>query len=200
MKFPVFELRISDDDNTGVDFVALVDNPAIEKTFQAFANQKEFKFQSTDKQVVSGPLMIANLPIYRNSPDMGEHYVVFTPATIEKIVHKFFRLKYNGNVNKMHEDPVMGCYMFESYIVDNASGKTAPIGFPSLTDGSWFGSFKIENKDLWDTYIKTGEFKGFSVEGIFEYANEKEIEEKQIENVREAIHLLKEIESIISKV
>ncbi len=28
-------------------------------------------------------------------------------------------------------------------------------------------SFKVENQDIWDSYIKTGVFKGFSVEGMF---------------------------------
>jgi len=33
--------------------------------------------------------------------------------------------------------------------------------------GFWFGVYKVNNKEVWDKYIKTGAVKGFSVEGIF---------------------------------
>lgn len=199
MNFPVYEMMISDDDETGVDYIALVDNPAIEKTFQAFSDQRLcFKVMDTSKHVISGPLMIANLPIYRNNEARGEHYVVFTPATIEKIVHKYFREKNTGNVNVMHEKKIAGVHLFESYIVDNAIGKTAPAGFPQLTDGSWFGSFKVDNQDIWDNFIKTGIFKGFSVEGIFMYVNGREVDEESIETIREAIHMVDKMTEILS--
>ena len=35
-------------------------------------------------------------------------------------------------------------------------------------DGSWFGSFYVENPDVWKS-IKEGTYKGFSVEGMFDY-------------------------------
>jgi hypothetical protein len=61
---------------------------------------------------------------------------------------------------------VEGVYMFESFIIDKQRGITAPTGFDNIPDGSWFGSYKIENEEVWNL-IKAGTFKGFSVEGFF---------------------------------
>jgi hypothetical protein len=61
---------------------------------------------------------------------------------------------------------VEGVYMFESFIIDKQRGISAPAGFDNIPDGSWFGSYKIENDEVWNL-IKAGTFKGFSVEGFF---------------------------------
>src|SRR5210317_1053825 len=41
-KLPVYKLVINDEDETGVNFVSLVTNPAIERDFQYFNNQEKF--------------------------------------------------------------------------------------------------------------------------------------------------------------
>ena len=60
---------------------------------------------------------------------------------------------------------VDGVYMFESFII-NSQRMPAPEGFEDLPDGSWFGSYKVDNEAVWNE-IKAGTFKGFSVEGMF---------------------------------
>lgn len=40
MELPIYKLVINEDDDTGVEFVSLVTNPAIEKDFQYFNEQK----------------------------------------------------------------------------------------------------------------------------------------------------------------
>ena len=89
----ILELVISDDDESGVEFISLVDQPAIEKTWQKFNKQQplDFKFeiQNEEKRIVSGFFMVADLPIPRLN-DVGEKfYVVFKKDTINKIVNKF---------------------------------------------------------------------------------------------------------------
>lgn len=177
MELPIYQLEISDDLNDGaeVDFVALVDRPAIERNFLKFKEAKtNFAIQSEEKRIVSGALMLADTPIYRNDNN-GEYYVTFTKATIEKIAQKFFKKGYQSNVNLMHDGDkqVDGVTMFESFIVDSERGIQAMKGFEDAPEGSWFGSFKVENEDVWSK-IKSGEFKGFSVEGIFNYKKEKQ--------------------------
>jgi hypothetical protein len=177
MELPIYQLEISDDLNDGaeVDFVALVDRPAIERNFLKFKEAKtNFAIQSEEKQIVSGALMLADTPIYRNDSN-GEYYVTFTKATIEKIAQKFFKKGYQSNVNLMHDGDkqVDGVTMFESFIVDSERGIQAMKGFEDAPEGSWFGSFKVENEEVWSK-IKSGEFKGFSVEGIFNYKKEKQ--------------------------
>jgi hypothetical protein len=87
MDYPVYKLRIKEDTDTesGVEFTALVDLPAIEKNFIAFSSQKEVKLNfDTEKRIISGPLMLADTPIYRDNPEYGKHYIVFDSETIRK--------------------------------------------------------------------------------------------------------------------
>jgi hypothetical protein len=41
-------------------------------------------------------------------------------------------------------------------------------GFEYAPDGSAFASYSIDNDEVWGK-VKSGEFKGFSVEGLFNY-------------------------------
>jgi len=88
---PIFNLEITNDleDDVEVDLISLVDRPAIERSFLAFNENKEIKMefaiQDEDQQIISGPLMLADTPIYRNDHN-GEYYVVFTKETIK--MHK----------------------------------------------------------------------------------------------------------------
>jgi hypothetical protein len=218
-KFPIYKMIIDDNSDTGLNAVALVDQPAIERMWmkfnaeifiepQAGETQSEFlsrcipamidegkeqdqaiamcismyngkleqidreqklKFavQNEERRIVTGPLMIANLPIYRKSPDGFEFYVVFDADTIEQLVMKYYKAGLQHSVNLMHNGiQVEGVYMFESFIVDSQRGIAAPKGFENVPDGSWFGSYKIENEEVWNL-VKAGKFRGFSVEGIF---------------------------------
>lgn len=74
----------------------------------------------------------------------------------------------------MHDgnQEVDGVTMFESWIKDSSRGVAPMKGFEDAPEGSWFGSFKVENEDVWER-VKSGEFKGFSVEGVFNYKKEK---------------------------
>lgn len=174
MKLPIYKLTINEGENdaTMVDYVALVDEPAIERDFIAFENKIRFK-KDEERRIISGPLMIADTPIYRRDEKRGEYYVLFEPKEIEKIVYKFFKNGFTSNVNLMHETPVDGVFMFESFIIDHSRGIRAPEGFEDLTNGSWYGSYKVNNDDVWNKAIKTGVFRGFSVEGVFNYEYEE---------------------------
>ena len=55
-------------------------------------------------------------------------------------------------------------------------------GFEDVADGSWFGSFYVENEDVWNA-VKDGNLKGFSVEGLFDYVKPKMTAEKMIEKL-----------------
>lgn len=191
MNLPVYALEISTDlnDQSEVDFVALVDNPAIQRNFLAFNEQKQFKFeiQSEEKQIISGPLMLADTPIYRNDKN-GEYYVTFSPQTIEQIVQKFFQKGFQNNVNLMHDanQQVQGVTMFESFIVDPSRGISPMKGFEDAPSGSWFGSFKIDNPSVWED-VKAGKFSGFSVEGLFNYKKQVDTNQKMWEQICEIL-------------
>jgi hypothetical protein len=171
MELPLYELFIDLEDESGVDFIALVDDPAINKNWQAFkADSSKFTFKADkEKRIISGPAMVANLPIYRRRKDGSEYYVMFKAETIKSVVEKFFRNQYSNNFNIMHRKNLLadGVYLIESMIIDSERGIKTPMGFEELSEGSWFISCKVDNDKVWDDYIKTGVFNGFSVEGEF---------------------------------
>ena len=175
MNLPIYLLEINEDlmDGSEVDFVALVDKPAIERNFLRFkADRLNFEIQDEERRIISGPIMLADTPIYRN--DNGQEYFVSFPKdTIYKIVKKMFQKGYTSNVNLMH-DPnqvVDGVTMFECWITDESRGIKPMKGFEDAPEGSAFASYSIDNEDVW-TKVKSGEFKGFSVEGMFNYKKE----------------------------
>jgi hypothetical protein len=63
-------------------------------------------------------------------------------------------------------------------------------GFEDAKDGSWFGSFYVENEQAWQL-IKEGKVKGFSVEGFFEYPIEKKEPTYAEQKLAELAELLK---------
>jgi len=190
MELPIYELMINEDiqDDAEVSFIALVDRPAIQKNWNAFKENAKFQIISEDKRIISGPVMLADSPIYRNDSTNGEYYVVFSKDTIFKIAQKFFKKGYQANVNLMHdsEQQVSGVTMFESFISDKDRGIMPMKGFEDAPDGSWFGSFKVEDDSVWQM-IKEGKVKGFSVEGVFEYSKAKTKEAQLLETIKDIL-------------
>ena len=154
-------------------------------------DKQSFSIQDEEERIITGALMLADTPIYRNDGN-GEYYVVFGKDTIKKIAQKYFKKGYQNNVNLMHDSgQVMdGVTMFESWIVDEKRGVKPMKGFEDVKEGSWFGSFKVENEEVWNM-IKDGKVKGFSVEGIFNYSKPISKEEKMMDEI---IDILKQVE------
>jgi len=168
---PVFRLVVNDlKEDSGVDFVSFVEHPAIEQDFFAFSKDTDsFKFKADpQRRIVTGPMMIADTPIYRfDEQTKQEFLVVFDKQTIEKIAHRFFKKSNSNNVNVDHSETKDGVYLFESIITDKERGTLAPKGFAKVPEGSWFGSYKVENNEVWQSVLD-GKFKGFSIEGYFD--------------------------------
>ena len=98
------------------------------------------------------------------------------------------------------ERQVNGVYMVESFIIDKTRGIKTPEGYPTLTEGSWFGTFKVDNNEVWNDFIKTGVFKGFSVEGAFAQRKLKDAPVDIIESLADRIHnLRKKVAEIATK-
>lgn len=148
-----------------------------------------FAIQSESEHIITGPLMIPQQLIYRNSEQFGEHYVKFSVDTIKQIAIKFSKKGYQKNVNLMHEADmqVEGVTMFESFISDSKRGIKPMEAFKDLPDGTWFGSFYVENMKVWDL-VKSGEVKGFSVEGMFDYEEPMSEDKKQLAELREILN------------
>jgi hypothetical protein len=190
MELPIYELMISDDlqDDAEVNFVSMVDRPAIQKNWNAFQNKQKFNL-SNEKRIISGAIMLADTPIYRSDANNGEYYVVFSKETIFKIVQRYYKKGYQANVNINHNQgqKLEDVYLFESFISDKERGILPMKGFEDAPDGSWFGSMKVDNELAWEE-VKAGNVNGFSVEGIFEYNKVKQT------------NILAEVKKILSQV
>ena len=171
---PLYELVI--DENTksdGVFAISIVDNPAIESNFQMFSSKKPIKFEtvSKDQQIIMGPAMIPDMKIIRED-DRGLYNVFFSKDTVRAIAHKFMKESRNGSATVMHAENVEGVSVIESWIVEDAQkDKSRYHGF-TVPVGTWMVSQKISNQTLWEDFIKSGELRGFSVEGFFDELSE----------------------------
>ena len=150
---------------------------------------EKFAIVNEDQRIISGLLMVADELIYRNNDKFGEHYVKFSAETIKQIAIKFSKKKYQSNVNLMHDSNqrVDDVTMFESFIVDRKRGILPMAEFKDVPDGSWFGSFYVENDEVWKG-IKDGQYKGFSVEGLFDYEQPKSAEENALETIQKLLN------------
>jgi len=174
MEMQIYKAFIDPDltSDVEVNFMGLVDMPAIERNFQAFKEQKQKAafIINAEKRIISGPAMVADLPLYRNDKQLGEYFVVFDKQAIQNIVEKFSAKGYLKNFNLFHDQQqkVDDVTIFNSFISDATIGTPPMVGFEDLAEGSWFISAKVNNDKVWEK-VKNGEIKGFSVEGLFTY-------------------------------
>lgn len=180
-----FYINIDNDETLGLQAVSIVDRPAIETNFLKFKDQHINFAKDEAKHILSGPALIAEMPIYRRNPLTGEeYYVIFSAETIEKLVERYSKNNMLNTVDLQHDgNMVDGVYMVESFIVNEKRG-IKPKEFNELTDGSWIVSFKIEDEHLWKEIVNSGDFNGFSVEVM---ANLEEKLEKQQQNIDDLI-------------
>jgi len=193
----IIELILDEEqDDIGVDAISIVESPAIESDFVALKNQ-EIKLAEVDKEkkILMGALLIPNKPIYRNGGE-GEYYIYFSKDTIVKASQMFLQNGKQSNSTLEHSQALNGLTLVESWIVeDKAKDKTALYGL-DVPVGTWMGSVKVNNDDVWNEYVKTNKVKGFSIEGYF--ADKMEAPK---ENVEEQLseELLSKIKSILNK-
>ena len=177
MKKKIYKIKIDPTDQiTGMDAISLVECPAVEVDFLKFSKgePKSLQFANEEKRIITGVALLADTPIYRVKPDGEEYYVVFDRETIEQLVTKYSKYMFNNFVNIEHSDQhfVDGMYMIESYLKNSERG-IVPIEFSEIPDGSWIVSYKVDNIDVWEK-IKSGEVKGFSIQGVFNLIEQKE--------------------------
>lgn len=182
-KMKIFNILINEDDNTGMDTISLVSQPAVGVNFLKFEEQKEIKKLSfdADKHIITGVVALAGIPIYRYDKEIGDYYVVFTSEVIEKMMIKYSKMNLNNSVDLQHNGKkVDGVIMFESYIY-NKERNIAPVEFGDIPDGSWIASFKVENEELWNEIKSGNELNGFSLAGLFCFAEPENEEVDELE-------------------
>ena len=164
----IIELILDEEqDDIGVDAISIVESPAIESDFVALKNQ-EIKLAEVDKEkkILMGALLIPNKPIYRNGGE-GEYYIYFSKDTIVKASQMFLQNGNQSNSTLEHNQALNGLTLVESWLIeDKVHDKSVKYGM-DLPLGTWMGSVKVNNEDVWNEYVKTNKVKGFSIEGYF---------------------------------
>lgn len=166
-KYPVYEIALNDDvENSGMFGISLVDRPAIEEGFVYFSEEQNtsFVFDSEEKGLVVGPIMIPNKMILRKNYETGElYYVVFTEEVIDNIMYRYSK---NGRFNiftvEHNGQKFEGAVMLEVWKKESNNDKSVDYGY-NLPNGTVFAKVKIEDDTL-KRSIKDGEINGFSVE------------------------------------
>lgn len=168
---PVFNIKINEEleNKTGIDFISLVDCPAIESNWVAMAEKKPLKFTTdSDKQILLGPILIPDKPIYRYDEKLGEYYVVFKKEEIEKLVRKFQATQKSINLNYQHQkDSQLQKAVVQEIWLTGQNDKSKDHGFTE-PEGSAFVVAHIGDKKFWDEEVKTGKVLGFSIEGFLD--------------------------------
>ncbi len=190
----IIELVLDEDNNEiGIEAISVVENPAIEEDFVALnSNIIELKEADKEKKLLVGALLIPNKPIYRRSGD-EEYYIYFSKDTVVKASQMYLM---NGNQSKAtleHEHDINGLTLVESWIVeDEVHDKSRKFGM-NVPLGTWMGSVKVNNDEVWNDFVKTGKVKGFSIEGYF--ADRMERPKEPIADLQEELAAIEEAEA-----
>ena len=199
----IVELILDEESELGIEAISVVENPAIEEDFVALKSQ-EFKLAEIDgeRRILMGALLIPNKPIYRRNGE-DEYYIYFSKDTVLKASQMYLMNSKQNNSTLEHQHAIEGLSLVESWIVeDKVHDKSVKYGM-DLPLGSWVGSVKVNNDQIWNEFVKTGKVKGFSIEGYFadkmERPNDQTIKDElaQIEE-EEAEYLLNKVKAILT--
>jgi len=194
----IIELILDEDEEeAGIEAISIVENPAIEEEFIAL-NSQEIKLAeiSKDKKLLMGALLVPNKPIYRKSGE-DEYYIYFSKNTISKASQLYLK---NGNQNNStleHQHQLSGLTLVESWIVEDKEKDKSRLYNLNVPVGTWMGTVKVNNDEVWNEYVKTNKVKGFSIEGYF--ADKMESPKESVEEKMETENnkLLKSIKDIL---
>lgn len=186
-KAPLYEMTFNEEDEfgKGVTAMGVVSDPAIMQGFFAFSQdgpkKLEFKVANEAKQMLVGPAMIPNLPIYRRDDEGEEYYVYASKETVKRLAYSFIKQGRQNNATIEHEMPAEGVRMVETWIVEDVEkDKQAAFGMRH-PKGTWMIAMKVDSAEVWAKFIETGELTGFSIEGYMG----QEHRHKQVQRVDE---------------
>ena len=206
-KNQLFELVIEDENMDEVFAISLVEEPAIESNFVFFDKEKvQFAAVNEEKRLLMGPILIPDKKILRIDGAGVPYYVFFKPETIKRLSEMYLQKKYTDKATLEHDKKINGVSLVESWVVESrAKDKSAVYGL-SVPVGTWMGTFKVDNEDIWENYVKTGDVKGFSIEGLFGHnLVEQSKYEFSVDSIlseleeQEAMVILSEIRALIKR-
>ena len=203
-KLDVYELIIDETTDDEVFALSLVSEPAIQSNFMYLNKQGkkiEVKFASVDEEqkLIVGPILIPDIKILRqDSPKEKPYEVFFSKDTVKQAAQKYLADNHTNDITIEHEKPVDGVSLVESWIVESSVYDKSKMYGLNLKPGTWAGVFKVNNQEVWDM-VKSGDYKGISLEGIFSHFKTNLSQIKPIMELSddEASVLLEQIKTII---
>ena len=189
----IVELIIDpNDEQSGIDAISLVETPAIESNFIALSKQKHelyLKEINAEKKILMGAALIPDKSIYRRNDKGDEYYIYFSKNTVRQASELFFKKSNHKNATFEHENKIDGVYIVESWIVESDKDKSRHYGL-DVPVGTWMVSAKIDDQELYNK-AKSGEIKGFSIEGYFADRYDMSKDDKKTETINKLKDLLK---------
>ena len=189
----VYKVQI-DDINLGIDGIALVKFPAVEKDWLCFNKDNErlsFSVINEEKHELLGVIARCDYPIFRNF-DGYKCFIVFDKETIELMTEKWLRDGNFNSINTEHTKNYVDGVFLKEVFIKNIENGINPQGFEDISNYSLFAKYKVENDEIWEQ-VKNGTYNGFSLEGMF---NLKE----EINTVTEEDELFEEILNKINNI
>lgn len=186
-KLQEIELFIEDESQDGVFAISLVDKPAIEEDFIALSKHDQdetiqLQVADEERRIAVGYALIPEKRIYRKMQPKGfdepvEFNIYFTKETIAKTQELYMRNLNANNATVDHEKPVQDCTVIESWITEDTKHDKINLFNVEPIMGGWAVMMKINNDEVWND-VKAGEYKGFSIEGLYKGFENLKLEEE----------------------
>jgi hypothetical protein len=126
----------------------------------------ELKVLDEEKRLLMGAALIPNKPIFRRNEEGEEYNIFFSSKTIRKASELFLQRGLQSESTLEHEIPLKGNTVVESWIKEDDQHDKSVLHGLSVPKGTWMVSMKINDDKVWEL-AKSGQVKGFSIEGYF---------------------------------
>ncbi|QGG54059.1 XkdF-like putative serine protease domain-containing protein [Lysinibacillus pakistanensis] len=135
-----------------------------------------------ERRIAVGYALIPEKRIYRKMQPKGfdepvEFNIYFTKETIAKTQELYMRNLNANNATVDHEKPVQDCTVIESWITEDTKHDKINLFNVEPIMGGWAVMMKINNDEVWND-VKAGEYKGFSIEGLYKGFENLKLEEE----------------------
>ena len=167
-------VEFNPEENKGVFAISLVENPAIEEVGIYLSKEDELvQLKEIEKGLLMSPVLIPNQKILRVDESGNLFNIMFTKEVIELSQRHFHINGYQSKSTEEHDYNLKlnGVTIVESWIKEFEQDKSNEYGY-DLPIGTWFAIMKVDNEDV-KAKIKSGEIKGFSIDGSFKLNNYK---------------------------
>lgn len=160
---------------TDVNCFSIVLGAAVETKLSKFSDEvlTPVFFANQEKRIIYSVAMRPNKQIFRKDINGEPGYITFDEEEVEKMQQSYFKSNNQGlaKMSLNHsEEEITGVYPIESWIVLNPEqDKSKTLLMEDVQAGDLILGFKIENEDVWQNFVKTGEVDGISLEAFLDY-------------------------------